>query len=326
MSSHHKITGYSQINKEYFDFTWVIREFLLILANEPASLCSPIFQVGSDDASLQLRFKKIKKLAVEQFVCLYIDLDGIDKTFSYEISVIKDDKIIYTLVDFFDDELIGIRTKQVFQMNRNDISQFISSTGTVIIRCELKLATGSTEHLLDNESRDANEVPKLKFDWIFLNENLTDVKLRTASGKEVPAHRLMLAAASPVFRAMFTHDMLENKSQSVDMIDISYDATVEMLRYIYTGAVETQDCSLTAEILAAAEKYQLKELKDRCERILGSNLSTENAIDVLKVADKYSMKNLKRKAVDFFKHKVNESSDSDKVGTMIIRMADFLSK
>ncbi|CAB0038917.1 unnamed protein product [Trichogramma brassicae] len=62
--------------------------------------------------------------------------------------------------------------------------------------------------------------------------------LQTADLKVVPAHRVVLAAASPVFKAMFNHDMLENKTQSVDMNDISYDAAVEMLRYIYTGAVK----------------------------------------------------------------------------------------
>ncbi|KAL7303329.1 hypothetical protein TKK_0004518 [Trichogramma kaykai] len=309
MSSHHKITGYSQINKEYFDFTWVIREFLLILANKPTSLWSPRFQFGSDDTSLQLQFQKIKSDA-EQFFRLHIWLVNLDKHFSYKISIIKDDKIIYTLVDFWDDKLIIIGTKQVFQMNRIDMSQFISSTGTVIIRCELKLATGSTEHFLDNETCDTNEVPKLKFDWIFLDENLTDVKLRTASGKEVPAHRLMLAAASPVFKAMFTHDMLENKSQSVDMIDISYDATVEMLRYIYTGSVvETQEFSLTAEVLAAAEKYQLEGLKNVCEKIFISTLSTENAIEALTIAKKYNINKLKIKAVEFLKHKIEDRTN-----------------
>ncbi|CAB0031838.1 unnamed protein product [Trichogramma brassicae] len=35
---------------------------------------------------------------------------------------------------------------------------------------------------------------------------------------------------------MFSHDMLEKKSRSVDIADISYEIVVEMLRYIYTGS------------------------------------------------------------------------------------------
>ncbi|CAB0038971.1 unnamed protein product, partial [Trichogramma brassicae] len=80
--------------------------------------------------------------------------------------------------------------------------------------------------LLSYEFVDANEVPKLKFDSVLFDENLSDVKLRTACGKEIPAHRVVLAAASSVFNAMFSHSMLENNSKLVNMTDVSYEAAM----------------------------------------------------------------------------------------------------
>ncbi|XP_014226111.1 speckle-type POZ protein A-like [Trichogramma pretiosum] len=167
---------------------------------------------------------------------------------------------------------------------------------------------------------------KFNFEWIFLDKNFSDVVLRTANGKEIPGHKLVLATASPVFKAMFNHDMLENKSQSVDMIDISYDAAVEMLRYIYTGSVETKEYSLAAEVLAAAEKYQLEKLKNECEQILISQLSTENVIEALQVADTYNAKHLEKKAVDFVKRKMNETLPLSKVKDMLLSKARLVSK
>ncbi|XP_014237847.1 speckle-type POZ protein A-like [Trichogramma pretiosum] len=164
-------------------------------------------------------------------------------------------------------------------------------------------------------------------EWIFLNEKLSDVKLRTACGKEIPAHRVLLANASPVFKAMFSHDMLENNNKVVNITDISYDAAVEMLRYIYKGSVvETQEFSLTAEVLAAADKYQLKGLKNKCERILGSNLSTENAFVALKIARTYSSNHLKKQAVDFVRCIIDGTLNVNQLNDAILSLIRFVSK
>ncbi|XP_014227703.2 speckle-type POZ protein-like [Trichogramma pretiosum] len=187
------------------------------------------------------------------------------------------------------------------------MNEFISSD-TVIFHCELKVSTGSVTSLLNNEPNKIDQVlsPKLNFNWVFLDKGLSDVKLKTACGKEIPSHRVVLATASPVFKAMFNHDMLENKSQLVDMIDISHEATVEMLRYIYTGSVETSEFPLTIDLLAAADKYQLEELKNKCGEILSAKLSTGNGIETLSVAVKYNMDCLKQKAADFIKLHINK--------------------
>ncbi|XP_014237849.1 speckle-type POZ protein A-like [Trichogramma pretiosum] len=262
-------------------------------------------------------------------VCLELHCIEIVETLpcQYKISMIRDDRIIETFTDDAHSTNATVR-EPIFNIIPEQFKRFISSTGTVIIRCELTLAIGVRKDFLSDESIDtyAVSVPKYHFDGIYLDKNLSDVKLRSSCGKEIPAHRIVLAAASPVFKAMFNHDMLENKTQSVDMNDISYDTAVEMLRYIYTGAVKNHEIPFIIDLSAAADKYQLESLKNKCEQILGSKLSAENAIVILKVADKYSMKNLKQKAVDFVKSNIIDSANPDKAGTMILSMAEFLSK
>ncbi|XP_014237851.1 speckle-type POZ protein-like [Trichogramma pretiosum] len=315
----------TRIKSKYFNYTWVIRDYVVIFGKE-GKISSHIVNPGFDDKTrLQLHFTKNSDDS--SYVKLSLQLHdlkgGGDEEFSYKISVIKDDEVVYTRIDF-----VHYLTDEIFNMLRTDVNKFTSSTGSLKIHFELTYATGSPEHFLKDESDDTNEVlmPKFNFDWIFLGKELSDVNLRAKCGKEIPAHRVVLAGASPVFKAMFSHDMVENKSQLVDMADVNYEAAVEMLRYMYTGSVKTQACSLTAEILAAADKYQLEELKNKCEKILCSNVSTENAIEILKVADKYNVSCLKKKVVDFVRHKITESSDSDKAGTMILGVAQFLSE
>ncbi|KAL7298793.1 hypothetical protein TKK_0008537 [Trichogramma kaykai] len=211
-----------------------------------------------------------------------------------------------------------------FSFNNNE--KIIHNMGTMSIInydifCRLAFFSENKENFLKTKFVKKLGL-KFNFEWIFLDKNFSDVVLRTANEKEIPAHKLVLATASPVFKAMFNHD----KSQSVDMIDISYDAAVEMLRYIYTGSVETQEYSLAAEVLAAAEKYQLEKLKNECEQILISQLSTENVIEALQIADTYNAKHLEKKAVDFVKRKMNETLPLNKVKDMLLSKARFVSK
>ncbi|XP_023314034.1 protein roadkill-like [Trichogramma pretiosum] len=237
MSNDLKMECFAEIEHECFNFTWVIKNYFLIMGKE-GPLSSHRASIDIDHGiQLQLYFKQND--SNNRYVILYLYLHGLKndtdkKKFSYKISVIKDDQIVYTRMDF-PDKALG---EKIFEMERKDISKFVSSTGTLTIHCELTYATGNLKQFLNNKSVVTNEVPKLKFDWILLDENLADIKLQTAEIKEIPAHRVVLAAASPVFKAMFSHDMLENKSQSVDMTDINYEAAVEMLRYIYTGSVK----------------------------------------------------------------------------------------
>ncbi|KAL7300438.1 hypothetical protein TKK_0006790 [Trichogramma kaykai] len=185
------------------------------------------------------------------------------------------------------------------------IEKAIESEHNIKIQCKVQ----SAEDEFD---------PKLTFERMFLNKKFSDILLRTKCGKEVPAHKIVLATASPVFETMFSQDMSENESQSIDIVNMSYSTLVKMLRYIYTRKVETQEFSMTAELMEAADKYQLRELKNKCEHILGSNLSSENAMDALKFADKYNADHLKRKSVDFVKSALNGSLSLNEMSDVLL--------
>ncbi|KAL7303331.1 hypothetical protein TKK_0004520 [Trichogramma kaykai] len=313
----------AKIDCECINYTWVIENYYLIMGKE-GYVTTHNVNVGIDGIKFYLKFNNNPNNNRDFILYLYINglkNDADKKKFSYKISVIKDDQIVYTRIDF-PDKAAG---EEIFEMDRKGMNMFISSTGSLTIHCELTYATGNLKQIFNYKSVLTNEVPKLKFDWILLDENLA-IKLQTAEIIEIPAHRVVLAAASPVFKAMFSHDMLENKRQSVDMTDINYEAAVEMLRYIYTGSVKTQEFSLTTKVLAAADKYEIEGLKEECEKILMSAVSTENVIEAIMMSNKYNTNKLKIKAVDFVKRNINESPNSDKAGDMIVSMTQFLQK
>jgi speckle-type POZ protein len=56
--------------------------------------------------------------------------------------------------------------------------------------------------------------------------------------EEIFAHKAILTARSPVFAAMFQHDMRENKTNEAEVTDVTPAAFKALLQFIYTGHCE----------------------------------------------------------------------------------------
>ncbi|XP_057192526.1 speckle-type POZ protein-like A isoform X3 [Triplophysa rosa] len=107
-----------------------------------------------------------------------------------------------------------------------------------------------------------------------------------------------LAARSPVFNAMFEHEMEESKKNRVDISDVEPEVFKEMMGFIYTGKAPNLE-KMADSLLAAADKYALERLKVMCEEALCNSLSVENVADTLILADLHSAEQLKAQAIDF---------------------------
>lgn len=144
---------------------------------------------------------------------------------------------------------------------------------------------------------------------LFDNERFSDVTL-AVGGREFQAHKAILAARSPVFAAMFEHEMEERKRNRVDITDVDHEVLREMLRFIYTGRAPNLD-KMADDLLAAADKYALDRLKVMCEEALCLSLSVETAADTLILADLHSADQLKAQTIDF----INTSHATDVMDT-----------
>ena len=154
--------------------------------------------------------------------------------------------------------------------------------------------------------------------WI-QNEEHSDVEFEV-EGTVLKAHKIILigkniillylpklsrkfiSAQSEVFHAMFQNAMIEQQSGVVKVEDISLETFQELLRYIYTEQIPKLD-ELAGELLAAAEKYQLDDLKERCERRLVFMTTVDNAVDMLQLADLYNADVLMQETLSFIKVK-----------------------
>ncbi|ERE82363.1 speckle-type POZ protein, partial [Cricetulus griseus] len=147
------------------------------------------------------------------------------------------------------------------------------------------------------------------------NSVFTDCSLVVA-GQVFGAHKAILAARSPVFRAMFEHDMEESRKKHVDILDLEPQVFKAMMEFIYTGKAPDLHSKADA-VLAAADKYGLEHLKVMCEDALYRDLSVENAAHTLILADLHSAGQLKTKALDFITAHASEVSETSSWKKMV---------
>ena len=139
---------------------------------------------------------------------------------------------------------------------------------------------------------------------------LCDITINADDGS-IRAHRAILAARSPVFRSMFSHDLREKELSTVDISDMSLDACRGFLNYIYGNLRSEEFLAHRLALLGAADKYDIADLKEACVESLLEDIDARNVIERLQTGHLYRLQRLKdsclRFLVDF--RKVYEMQD-----------------
>jgi speckle-type POZ protein len=125
-------------------------------------------------------------------------------------------------------------------------------------------------------------------------------------GEKFRAHRAVLAARSPVFKAQLLGSMADAKMPSITLHDIAPATFKVMLRFIYTDACPADDelgdspDEMFRHLLAAADRFALDRLKILCASKLCDNISVDTVATILICAETYNCPHLKKKCIDFF--------------------------
>jgi len=157
--------------------------------------------------------------------------------------------------------------------------------------------------------------------FIFNTELLSDVKflVPTSTGernskKVIPAHKFVLAISSPVFYAMFYGQMAETKN-SIELPDCEYESLLEMFRYLYSDKVNLSGSNVM-QVLYLANKYMLPSLAEKCAEYLRRNLKASNVFFILPHAQKFEDKDLKDRCWKVIEKQTEEAVKSDEFVTV----------
>ncbi|XP_034235861.1 kelch-like protein 6 [Thrips palmi] len=102
------------------------------------------------------------------------------------------------------------------------------------------------------------------------------------SKQEFRAHRIILAACSPVFEAMCFGPLAEKGSISIP--DMEPKAFQALLQYVYTDNVQFTSVEEACDVLYAAKKYMILNLCQMCHLYLKRNMQAKDVVAVYEFA------------------------------------------
>lgn len=119
------------------------------------------------------------------------------------------------------------------------------------------------------------------------------------SGETFGAHKCVLAARSPVFRAQFFGAMKESTGDTATVMrvdDMEAEAFGALLSFLYTdtlpefpaGERQSSSTSMNQHLLMAADKYHLERLILICEANLCERIETGTAATILALAEQHN--------------------------------------
>ncbi|KAM0929654.1 hypothetical protein ACQ4PT_001668 [Festuca glaucescens] len=137
-----------------------------------------------------------------------------------------------------------------------------------------------------------------------------DVKFRVG-GETFSAHRLVLAARSPVFRAQFFGPMKEGTTtEAISVDDVEAEVFSALLTFMYTDSLpgemkHGEESAMAQHLLVAADKYGLDRLMLICEDKLSSGIDTSSVATILALAELHHCCGLKAACLEFLSSPTN---------------------
>ncbi|OMO50182.1 BTB/POZ-like protein [Corchorus olitorius] len=132
----------------------------------------------------------------------------------------------------------------------------------------------------------------------------TDIQLKPGNdGPCIPAHRVILASRSEIFKNMLDSDGCKAPvppSHTITLPELNSEELKSLLEFLYSGTLPLDKLEKHVNsLLIAADKYGIQYLQEFCQCYLLNSLNVSNVLDVLETSEARSNKELKESAMNF---------------------------
>lgn len=140
-------------------------------------------------------------------------------------------------------------------------------------------------------------------------EELCDVELVVA-GREIKAHRVILAAVSPYFNAMFTSDVVESKQKVVHLNDLEPLAVQTAVEFAYVARVNITVDNVQS-LLTVATLLQIDTLTEKCCYFLENELHPSNCLGIRRFSENHGCFMLSKTAYEYALRNFNHTTQME---------------
>lgn len=152
-----------------------------------------------------------------------------------------------------------------------------------------------------------------KFQSLRAQKLLCDVKI-VVEGREILAHKFLLAASVPYFHSMFTHNLIESRQEIITLKDMDPDALETIIDFVYSSELHI-DQENVQKLLQMATILQVARVQEKCSEFLMYQLDPSNCLGIYVFAEMHGCTDLKVKAKNYCDRNFNK----------IVREYEFLS-
>ena len=128
------------------------------------------------------------------------------------------------------------------------------------------------------------------------NRELCDVIL-TVGMKQFHVHKVILAASSPYFQAMFTSALQESAQKEINLKGTNAETVETLINCVYESTL-TITVENATSVLALAAQWQMEKVVEVCSQFLIKHLDIENCLEMLFFADVHGCDVLKKATTD----------------------------
>lgn len=136
------------------------------------------------------------------------------------------------------------------------------------------------------------------------SNQLCDVVIKVGT-ITVSAHRVVLAACSPYFRAMFSGSMRESREEVVTIKEFDPQAVQNVIEFCYQAVIHI-DMGNVFQILPVANLLQMDGVQEACCQFLASQLHPSNCLGIRNFADMHNCQGLWKKCTLFMQQRFPE--------------------
>ncbi|XP_076439462.1 kelch-like protein 18 [Babylonia areolata] len=144
---------------------------------------------------------------------------------------------------------------------------------------------------------------------LWKQEQLCDVHLQVHD-RVIPAHRVVLAALSPYFRAMFCSQLTESQQSHITIQGFSPAIVQMVVEYAYTAVIHLTEDNIQM-VLHAASVMQIGTLESKCTNFLIEQLHPSNCLGIRDCAQSLGCKRLHAAADSFCQDNFFEVSQNE---------------